>query len=153
MRKSLQEQFCKLMLQKEIKWKQRSRNKWLEAGNCSTIFFHATVNACRRVNRINSIVQEINYGRIRKTTRKKLFFSSSNYIKEIIMVDPEWMGFLSASFQVLQFLILKLTSLKKTVFGLGRDRAPGPDGFIIAFFQIFWNLTEADLRVFFQQIS
>lgn len=70
-----------------------------------------------------------------------------------MVVDPELMRFLSARFQVFQFLILKLASLKKRLeklfFGLGRDRAPGPDGFPIAYFQIFWNLTEADLRVFF----
>ena len=49
------------------------------------------------------------------------------------------------------YLEARLTKeeIRETVFGHGRDRAPGPDWFPIAYFQIFWNLTEAGLRVFF----
>lgn len=60
----------------------------------------------------------------------------------------------SASVSYLEARLTK-EKIREAIFSLGRDRAPGPDGFPIAFFQIFWNLTEADLRgfFFFQRIS
>ena len=41
--------------------------------------------------------------------------------------------------------------IKVTVFGLGGDWAPGPDGFPIVFFQHFWNLLEDELQIFFNE--
>lgn len=35
------------------------------------------------------------------------------------------------------------------MFGLGGDRAPGPDGFPITFFQHFWHLFEESFQMFF----
>lgn len=36
----------------------------------------------------------------------------------------------------------------KAVFDLGREKAPGPDGFPVAFFQIFWADTKEDILAF-----
>lgn len=44
-RKNLQEQLCRLIFQEELKWKQRSRNKWLKAGDRNTKIFHAIASA------------------------------------------------------------------------------------------------------------
>ena len=55
-RQSYQEDLQRLIFQEEIKWKQRSRNQWLEAGDHNTKFVHTVASACRRVNRINSII-------------------------------------------------------------------------------------------------
>ena len=54
--KNLQDQFRHVLFQKEIKWKQRSRNTWLEAGDRNTKFFHSIASARRRVNRVSAIV-------------------------------------------------------------------------------------------------
>ena len=49
-RKNLQEQLCRLIFQKELKWKQRSRNKWLKTGGRNTKIFHSIASARRQVN-------------------------------------------------------------------------------------------------------
>lgn len=48
----LQEEFSKKVLHEEIKWKQRSRNKWVEEGDHNIIYFHAH----RRVKWITVII-------------------------------------------------------------------------------------------------
>ena len=53
-RQFVQEQFRRLIFQEGIKWKLRSRIKWLEAGDRNTIF-SAMATARRSVNRINVI--------------------------------------------------------------------------------------------------
>ena len=49
-RKNLQEQLCRLIFQEELKWKQRSSNKWLKTGGRNTKFLHSIASACRQVN-------------------------------------------------------------------------------------------------------
>lgn len=49
-RKNLQEHLCRVLFQEDIKWKQRSRTKWLGAGDRNTKFFHAVASARRQVN-------------------------------------------------------------------------------------------------------
>lgn len=36
-------------------------------------------------------------------------------------------------------------------FELGGDKVPGPDGFPIAFFQRFWDITKADIMDFLKE--
>lgn len=42
----------------------------------------------------------------------------------------------------------KKEKIREAIFGLRNDRAPGPDGFPIAFFLHFWKLFEDDLLLF-----
>ena len=51
-----------------------------------------------------------------------------------------------------EMLIKKFTEpeIKKAVFAMKHNRAPGPDGFPIEFFQKFWNLVCTDLIALFE---
>lgn len=41
--------------------------------------------------------------------------------------------------------------VRAAVFELRGDKVPGPNGFPIAFFQRFWDITKADIMDFFKE--
>lgn len=41
--------------------------------------------------------------------------------------------------------------IKKAVFSLAADKAPGPDGFILAFFQHCWDNVKSNLKDLFRE--
>lgn len=55
---SCRKQILKLYKLEEIKWRQRARCRWIKEGDANTAFFHKIANQRRRVNMINSIVDD-----------------------------------------------------------------------------------------------
>ena len=45
-----------------------------------------------------------------------------------------------------------LKTIKRAVFGLAKDKAPTPDGFLNTFDQYFWDLMKLDLYKFFTAV-
>ena len=41
------------------------------------------------------------------------------------------------------------TEVRDAVFQMEHNKAPGPDGFLVEFYQVFWNLIKDDLMAFF----
>ena len=99
-RSILKEQCQRVIFQEELKWKQRSRNKWLYAGDHNTKFLHAIASARCRINQINTISaggrlwerREDIYIYIERE-REKLFIFSVNFIQVSAGLGPRWMGF------------------------------------------------------------
>lgn len=40
--------------------------------------------------------------------------------------------------------------VKFSVYELGTNRSPGPDGFMAEFFQMFWNILKSDIMIVFK---
>ncbi len=55
LRPLLKVRYEELVVQEEIKWRQRSRVLWLRAGDANTSFFHRKANYRRSTNRISAI--------------------------------------------------------------------------------------------------
>lgn len=58
-RLSLKEEFLRKVREEEIKWRQRSRCKWLKKGHGNTKFFHGMAAAGQRGNRIASLMDTL----------------------------------------------------------------------------------------------
>lgn len=123
-----------MLFQEEIKWKQRSGNKWLEARDCNTKFFHVVASVR---------LWESNVHRETKVVRfyQKLYTGDSSQRPRMDgipfkKISPPKASIIEAPFSII---------------GLGGDRAPGPDGFPITFFQYFWHPFEEDFQMFFNE--
>ena len=130
----------------EVSWRQKSREIWLKEGDRNTGFFHRMANSHRRRNSITSI--RIN-GRI---------LDKEDEVKEGLV--NAFQSLLSASsngnlpFADLYFNLIgedqaaKLEEMfteeeiLEAVSGLNDDKAPGPDGFPLAFWSFSWDFVK-----------
>ncbi|RVW24688.1 Transposon TX1 uncharacterized 149 kDa protein [Vitis vinifera] len=119
-RKEAKEEFKKWASMEEISWRQKSRQIWLKEGDKNTRFFHKMANSNSRRNCL-----------------KKIKVSAWSLI--------EWKrGGCQAGGDVL---------LGRGVSGLSElngDKAPGPDGFPIAFWQFCWDFVKDEIMGFFK---
>lgn len=155
-RDDVRKEFGQIARMKEISFRQKSRCLWLKDEDRNTKFFHRTVNAHRRVNRI---------GRMRVDGVE---LSSSDAVRAGIVGFYEhlfrdegevWRPSLDGvSFDVISDTAscrLERTFAEDKVLEALRsmpgDKAPGPDGFTIAFFQHCWEVVKVDVMAMFEQ--
>lgn len=144
--------FLRKVKEEEIKWKQKSCCRWLKEGDKNTKFFHVLASATMRGNIIHflmdgdlqledrgSIIQHIKdffvnlYEREERDRPPLDNLAFSNISEE----DASW---LERNFEEIE--------VRAAIVELGGDKAPGPDGFSMAFFQRFWEDTKADVMAF-----
>ncbi|XP_074325825.1 uncharacterized protein LOC141663875 [Apium graveolens] len=95
--------------QKEIFWRQRSKQFWLQVGEKNIKYFHASCNKRKRNNHIQKLKNE----------------------------DGDWVEWEQQNRELLSAVTEK--EVKNAVFNMHPDKASGPDGMTPAFFQKNWN--------------
>ncbi|XP_031120913.1 uncharacterized protein LOC116024153 [Ipomoea triloba] len=143
--KKLQKELNSLLDQEELKWFQKSRETWIASGDRNTKFYHASVLADRKRHKIGAI-----------TNSSGVLVADKQEIKNII-VDHFTRLFVKDREADLSLAIpgcfptleeedwLNLNKpfteedIKKATFDMAPFKAPGPDGFIAAFYQNFWS--------------
>jgi hypothetical protein len=143
------------LLQEEISWKQKSRIKWLKEGDKCTKFFHQVANAHRRNNSIESLV-------VNGSPSSDLALISDyivNFYESLFTESHSWRPWLdNLGFDTLS--ATEAASLEdpfeekevwEVIKGIDRDKAPGLDGFSMAFFQECWDVIKGDLMAVFSE--
>ena len=142
-------------LMEEISWRQKSRETWLKEGDRNTGFFHRMANAHRRRNCLNSI--SINGRKLVKEADIK--DGLVNTFKNLLSAPAGW----SPSLPDLAFngigpeeaARLEETfsedEIWTTIFGLNNDKAPGPNGFPLAFWAFNWDFVKNEVLGFFKE--
>jgi hypothetical protein len=126
------------LLQEEICWRQKSRIRWLKEGDKCTKFFHQVANANRRNNSIDSL-----YVNGSPTSDPDVINSHIvNFYESLFSEPSSW----RPRVDNLEFEVLSVDEasnledpfeereVREVIQGLDRDKAPGPDGFSLAFF-------------------
>jgi mannosylglycoprotein endo-beta-mannosidase len=141
-----------LLCKEELKWYQRSKSKFILEGDSNTKYFHSVANGQHRRKRIHSLVQD--EGTIEGLDNLKSYIT--NYYKNLFGAPEE--GNLSLD-ETLTDDIPQVSSeendlltaryseeeVRKAIFQMEHNKAPGPDGFPAEFYQTFWDTIKGDL--------
>lgn len=124
-------EICK---QEEIYWKQRSRLQWLKEADENTKFYHVVANGRKNRNYIPRICQNgvtltnpRDIGNV-FTSQFKQQFVSKRPSRFRIDFQKLFKNKISVDLTQLE-RPFTLEEVKREVFDLGGDKAPGPDGF------------------------
>jgi hypothetical protein len=149
-------QIAKLLREEELKWYQRSKSQFILEGDANTRYFHGVANGRHRRKLIHSLVQD--EGTIKGHENLKSYIM--NYYKGLFGSPKEGNFSMdeTRTDDIPQVSIVEnnlLTApyseeeLKKAVFQMENNKAPGPDGFPAKFYQIFWEVIKMDLLELF----
>jgi hypothetical protein len=119
-------------------------------GDDNTKYYHAKANGRKRKNMIHSLDQE--EGEIKG--QSDLMKYITNFYKQLFGPPPpendftlnlEGIAMLSEAEKERLIRPIEMEELKKVVFGMENNKAPGPDGFPVEFYKHFWYLIKDNL--------
>jgi hypothetical protein len=145
----------KTLLFDELNWRQKSRALWLKERDKNTKFFHRVANSHRKFNQVNSL--KIN-GEISKNLaeiQEHIVQFYNNMYFENCSWRPRVDGLSFLSIDEDESIWLERDFEEKEVWDVIRelngDKAPGPDGFTMAFFQKCWDILKYDIMAVFAE--
>ena len=125
----------------------------MKEGDNNTRFFHWVANSHRRTNHIRGIKVDGAFYEDEEEVRSKVV----NFYKKLYTKSDTWLpsmdGLEFARIEEAERLELERDFPKeemvKVLHEMKGDKAPGPDGFTMAFFQKCWSVVEIDGMTFF----
>ncbi|KAL4201302.1 hypothetical protein AMTRI_Chr02g215350 [Amborella trichopoda] len=156
LRSSVRLKYFAKLKKEELFWFQRSRVKWLKARDMNTRYFHRVANCRRRDNTI-SILKKDNIslthpGEIKTAAILDYFqtlYAAPSASRprmtslDFLPLSDQWRTWLERPFSEEEII--------GAIKNLAKDKAPGPDGFPIAPFKIFWDTFRLDFISFFEE--
>ena len=139
----------------EISWRQKSRELWLKDGDRNTGYFHRMANAHRRRNCLRKI--RINGKMIENEAEIKVGLIDA--FKNLLSATLEWCPSLPdlAFDEIGMEDALKLEEVFSeeeiwtAISGLNGEKAPGSDGFPLAFWSFSWEFVKTEVLGFFKE--
>ncbi|RVW30834.1 Transposon TX1 uncharacterized 149 kDa protein [Vitis vinifera] len=139
----------------EVHWRQLSRELWLREGDRNTRFFHRMANAHRRVNAMTKI--KING--VRFTEDQDMREGIANTYQQLLSENPGWKadigGLLLNQISPVEADGIEVpfseTEIYTALMGMNGDKALGPDGFTVAFWQNSWEIVKEDMLGLFKE--
>ncbi len=154
-RKAVLSELDKLAHLKETSWRQKSRVLWLKEGDNNTKLFHKMVNSNRRRNfmkrvEVGDVIHE-DTSAIRDNVvcfYENLYQETEAWRPSVDGLDFHSIGADEASLLERKFDREEVFLVLKYLQG---DKAPGPDGFSMAFFHRCWEVVGDEVMGFFEE--
>ena len=154
-RAKAKDDFKRWALMEETSWRQKSRETWLKEGDRNTGFFHRMANAHRRRNCLNSI--SINGRKFDKEVEIKE--GLVNAFQNMLSNPGGWCpSFLDLAINEIGNEeaarleeIFSEEEIWAALSGLNSEKAPGPDGFPLAFWSFSWDFVKNEVLGFFKE--
>ena len=148
--KDAKQQLFLILDQREIFWRQRSKQLWLQSGDKNTKYFHASCNSRRRSNHIQKLKDDngvwLNWQSGLQhyilSHYQNLFTASNTDASRVLECIPQSINQIQNS-----ELVKEVTDeeVRDALFQMNPDKAPGPDGMTPAFFQKHWRIVGRDI--------
>ena len=139
----------------ETHWRQLSRELWLREGDRNTGYFHRMANGHRRVNSLDRI--KING--VRLSEEQEVREGIANAYQQLLSDSSGWKADIGG-LQVKQIsqsevevmeLPFSESEIHAALMEMNRDKAPGPDGFMVAFWQNCWEFVKEEVLDMFKE--
>ena len=155
LKKEGKETFKKWVLLEEAHWRQLSREIWLREGDRNTGFFHRMANAHQRINTLDRIKVNGEWLLEEQTVREEIVTSFQQMLSE----DMEWKADIGRiqmdhiSRQEAESLEIPFTEneIYSALMEMNGDKAPGPNGFTVAFWKNAWDFTKKEILDMFKE--
>jgi len=133
----------------EVSWRQKSRALWLKEGDSNTKFFHRLANSHRRHNMIEALVVDGQLTEDRTVIKDHIVEFYAKLYSEQYQWRPKVDDLSFSSIDEEDRLWLEREFEEDEIWAVIQnfkgDKAPGPDGFSMAFFQKCWEILKEDI--------
>ncbi|KAJ9696951.1 hypothetical protein PVL29_008942 [Vitis rotundifolia] len=154
-RKEAQEAYKSWVLREEISWRQKSRELWLKEGDNNTRFFHRMANFHFRRNWLSKLkvngcwhTEENNLKRSVVGAFKALYTEEGGWRPSVEGLPLRRLASCEAEGLETPF---SEGEVYAALSDLGKDKAPGPDGFTMAFWLFCWDVVKMEIMGFFME--
>ena len=155
MKKEAKETFKKWVLLEETYWRQVLRELWLKEGDKNTGFFHRMANAHCRNNSLDRIKINGVWGIEKQEVREGIV---QNF-QQLLTEEPGWKADIeglhlqSLNSSEAEGLEVPFTEeeIHSALLDMNGDKAPGPDGFTVVFWQFCWDFVKEEIVDLFKE--
>jgi hypothetical protein len=154
----LNNRLAELLREEEIKWHQRAKVKELLEGDSNTKYFQLVASGKYRKTRIFQLQQgdtiiEGDEALKRHITKyyKDLFGSAENSTISLDETQKDNIPQVSELENEMLIQSFSEEEVRKAVFQMEHNKAPGPDGFPAEFYQACWDIIKEDLMALFTE--
>ncbi|RVX02750.1 LINE-1 retrotransposable element ORF2 protein [Vitis vinifera] len=154
-KKEAKDSYAKWVSLEETHWRQHSRELWLREGDNNTGYFHRMVDAHRRFNHVD----RIKIGGVWLTEEKDVREGVANAFQHLLTENSDWKADIEG-LQLEQLNQQEAENLEQpfseeeihsALMEMNGDKAPGPDGFTMAFWQRCWVIVKEEVLEMFKE--
>ncbi|RVW15175.1 LINE-1 reverse transcriptase-like [Vitis vinifera] len=155
LKKGAKDSFKKWVLLEEAHWRQHSREIWLREGDRNTGFFHRMASAHRRNNAMGRIKVNGEWLVEKQEVKEGIV----NSFQQLLTEDMVWqadigniqVGCISQQDAESLEVPFAETEIHSALMEMNGDKAPGLDGFTIAFWQNAWDFAKEEIMEMFKE--